>query len=577
MSELMQNATILLECMLLISAQVLLILVIRKPVNRIFGACNAYRLWALPLLCLPWYWLDIDLPLFMNTVEKIIGEQGPFSKLASQVTDNPEAALQSLNLNTLSAALTASAEKSGIGAPGSGLLWSGALFLWGVIATLMLFWFCLRTTAFNRQIKTRGRKLDHSEQFPGYACAIALPGLSSPAVYGVFRPQLLLPEDFRTRLDPAQQALVLAHECVHLQRRDNLWNLLFTLLRIAFWFNPLFHLAWHRFRLDQEMSCDAKVLDKTSPAQRKTYLLALLQSFSASPATTRLPHVSTWGQLEEIRGRTEMIRYHHQHNPRIRSGLAFLFACLLMSSLSTIVVSQPADANLDRQIRKLDQAVRILAANTERQQQTFQQQTVALDKQAPLRAREDIGPSRGKSGAQEAFINVEQQRKMIAQLERTVSEQRLVELASQLQKQELKLQVQDRERLQNRTFTLAQSSVVIDELSSGAGDQASSTPVRAVKIVPPEYPGRARARGIEGYAIVGLTVNARGEVKDPVILESSPERVFERNSLKAIAEFRFEPRTENGMAVDTNDVNYCFNFVLDDNASASSCAELHAE
>jgi protein TonB len=80
---------------------------------------------------------------------------------------------------------------------------------------------------------------------------------------------------------------------------------------------------------------------------------------------------------------------------------------------------------------------------------------------------------------------------------------------------------------------------------------------------PPEYPNRALMRGIEGYAIVGFSVSAAGSVVAPYIVESEPNTIFDRPSLKAISKFKYKARKVNGRAVSTDGQRYMFTFKLD--------------
>lgn len=70
------------------------------------------------------------------------------------------------------------------------------------------------------------------------------PAGSSPAMFGLWQPRLVLPADFQQRFDPSEQAAILAHEAVHADRRDNLCNLLATAWAVCLWFNPL-AVGWH--------------------------------------------------------------------------------------------------------------------------------------------------------------------------------------------------------------------------------------------------------------------------------------------------------------------------------------------
>ncbi|MGM3389254.1 energy transducer TonB [Stutzerimonas stutzeri] len=67
--------------------------------------------------------------------------------------------------------------------------------------------------------------------------------------------------------------------------------------------------------------------------------------------------------------------------------------------------------------------------------------------------------------------------------------------------------------------------------------------------VRPEYPYRARQRGIEGHIKLAFTITPAGRVENIRVMEASPPNVFDREARRAAARWRFAPRTENGAAV----------------------------
>lgn len=81
---------------------------------------------------------------------------------------------------------------------------------------------------------------------------------------------------------------------------------------------------------------------------------------------------------------------------------------------------------------------------------------------------------------------------------------------------------------------------------------------------PPDYPSPALRRNVEGYAVVGFSVNELGQVFDAFIIESEPQGVFERSALKAISKFKYKPKMVNGKAVVTHRQRYMFTYRLDD-------------
>ncbi len=81
---------------------------------------------------------------------------------------------------------------------------------------------------------------------------------------------------------------------------------------------------------------------------------------------------------------------------------------------------------------------------------------------------------------------------------------------------------------------------------------------------PPQYPAGAIAREIEGFVVVGFSVNEVGAVYSPYIIESEPGKVFDKSALKAISKFRYKARVIGGKTVSTDGQRYMFTFRLDD-------------
>lgn len=61
------------------------------------------------------------------------------------------------------------------------------------------------------------------------------------------------------------------------------------------------------------------------------------------------------------------------------------------------------------------------------------------------------------------------------------------------------------------------------------------------RLVKPIYPFSAKSSGIEGRVVLRFVVNEKGFVKDPEVVQSEPEGVFDQSALDAIAKYRFRP------------------------------------
>ena len=66
----------------------------------------------------------------------------------------------------------------------------------------------------------------------------------------------------------------------------------------------------------------------------------------------------------------------------------------------------------------------------------------------------------------------------------------------------------------------------------------------------PDYPPAAIRRELEGWVQVQFTITPVGSVKDAIVVDAEPEDVFDDAALKAIVRWRYNPKVENGAAVE---------------------------
>lgn len=98
----------------------------------------------------------------------------------------------------------------------------------------------------------------------------------APALFGAWRPMILLPREVAKECDSASLKLILLHEIAHLQRRD-LWTQIFaSLILVVQWFNPLAWWAGRRLRVEAEMAADARALRYTDAAEAHRFGSMLL-------------------------------------------------------------------------------------------------------------------------------------------------------------------------------------------------------------------------------------------------------------------------------------------------------------
>jgi len=143
-------------------------------------------------------------------------------------------------------------------------------------------------------------------------------------------PRIVVPSALVKSLSSADLRLVLAHELAHIQRRDHWVRWVEWLSGVAFWWNPVTWWARHHLRANEELACDAVVLSRFHPDQRRYASSLLAVAEFLSPEGVRPPLVaSTLTSGEELEARLTMIL----SNRLPRTPRWFLSASLALGAL----------------------------------------------------------------------------------------------------------------------------------------------------------------------------------------------------------------------------------------------------
>ncbi len=244
-----------------VSLLIVLVLLVRRPFARMFGAKAVYALWVLPFLRL--VMPEVTLPRFLP---RIFQSSSLETALPNEIVLTPDMI-----------ALIRQAEPSLMGQvepylmPGLFLIWAvGAvtffLYHWTAQASLMerLTLKSEPASKLEREIisATRCAKLKH---IPTVRISDEKSG---PLVAGLFFPVVILPHNFMTAFSPKQRHYALMHEFMHIKRGDMWVALAWLIFRAVNWPNPLVHYAAKYFRSDQEAACDASVLSALEDGER---------------------------------------------------------------------------------------------------------------------------------------------------------------------------------------------------------------------------------------------------------------------------------------------------------------------
>ena len=93
-----------------------------------------------------------------------------------------------------------------------------------------------------------------------------------PMVFGLVRPQIYLP----IFMEFEDLDYVVAHERMHIHRKDGLFKMLAYVVCLFHWFNPFIWIAYSLFGSDMEKACDEEVIRSMGMEKRKEYAYALL-------------------------------------------------------------------------------------------------------------------------------------------------------------------------------------------------------------------------------------------------------------------------------------------------------------
>lgn len=94
------------------------------------------------------------------------------------------------------------------------------------------------------------------------------------------------------------------------------------------------------------------------------------------------------------------------------------------------------------------------------------------------------------------------------------------------------------------------------------GDFGVNQQVMPLYRVEPRYPQRALKRGLEGYVIMKFTIDSTGKPVDIEVVESNPSRVFDREAMRALTKWKYQPKTQDGQAVPQYDQSVKLEFKL---------------
>ena len=221
-----------------------------------------------------------------------------------------------------------------------------------VISSALLLWLLARWWQITRQVRraeTSQRLTEIAEEAQKFAgmkfnVPVKLTANSmSPAVCGLFRRVILIPQSLAENFSDEQLRVVLLHEMAHLRRRDVWVNFLQALLQIVYWWHPLLWLANARIRRVREEAVDDAVMLALRD-EAESYAPALLEV--AKLALNRpLASLGLVGILESRSALRQRIERLVDFRPPRKVGLtlASFFGILAFTAVAVPMGGAPAE------------------------------------------------------------------------------------------------------------------------------------------------------------------------------------------------------------------------------------------
>lgn len=177
------------------------------------------------------------------------------------------------------------------------------------------------------------------------------PGISSPIVFGVVRPAIVLPAAMLESSRGPALRLAIAHELGHVKRHDLLWSWLLIAGETLFFFHPVVWLARRESRLIQEIACDRMAI-KTSGAETADYsrmLLAVVAQLDPRPnlPPPRLTTAAIFETRHTLERRIKAMNFKTRRSLTIATSILLLLLAPAGILPWSVVAQKPVEPKID--------------------------------------------------------------------------------------------------------------------------------------------------------------------------------------------------------------------------------------
>lgn len=341
----------------------------------------------------------------------------------------------------------------------------------------------------------------------------------SPQVWGWRRPVVLLP-GASLQWPEGRLRRVLIHELAHIKRQDWLIKMLLHYVSAVLWFVPFMAATVKRSAWYAELACDDCVV--RLEGERAAYAKDLLCVSRGSTGAAVVALIDQSSVYRRVRAVLDGTRNRAPATVLERAQHVGL-ACLLLLPLASVQA-----------------VVRDMPAISERAVEPLK---LIINLPAP-------GPRFVDPPADNAGFRPEQLGLLRRRPANPPAVEEVVTVGHLL----------DYEPVIMRPQHLPQLSMAIDPAVAIQGPEKRVT-------VAPRYPRNALVRGIEGRVVVRFNVGTSGEVFNPTVVRSEPDKVFDQAVLQAVRQFKYRPQQVDGQFIITKNITETFVFQVSNGTS----------
>ena len=178
-----------------------------------------------------------------------------------------------------------------------------------------------------------------------------------PMVFGLIRPRIYLP----ISMEFENLSYVIAHEKMHVRRKDGLFKMFVYVVCLIHWFNPFIWIAYYLFGSDMEKTCDEEVIRSMGKEKRKEYAYALLHVAAENGTRKKRVFVAPIGFAEgNVKSRIRNVMKYKYTLPGIGAAVV-----IVTVALSVMFLTEAKDSNAEENVKTEESGEESTAAGSD--------------------------------------------------------------------------------------------------------------------------------------------------------------------------------------------------------------------